>query len=391
MKKSKNSSFILLEIICIFSLGVFFSKGFDVVGILFPLVFLFKVNLIKSIDVIIVKIILFSVTYTLFLLANNLIDLYNGNVFMHFFYPTFFYLIGTYISSKKYNYMYIYICTIVFFTAIPSISLIFKDIYLNGFLNISRIVYDGKEEFLVATLHGVNLSLGLTFIGLIFYRTVDKTDFKLKLIFIIFSIICLVCNLHLLNRTAFYIVAFSILSQIVLSKFYNILKYIIGLILVFTVISNLKIIKYDELFSYYENRSNFESENNVLLGDRLTRWNSGINSLISNPFGGGVYNKDKRYYAHNFWLDIGEMAGIIPFFLIVNITFNYYKRIIRTVVNYNFQINFTMALFILINIGIIIVFFVEPIYEGSPQYVYMFFLIMGMFKTIEEKKLYKIN
>lgn len=123
------------------------------------------------------------------------------------------------------------------------------------------------------------------------------------------------------------------------------------------------------LMARYQSSSGLQNADNYRISS-LTR---GLDNLLSHPLGG---LKDTPYY-HNFWLDIGRVAGILPFVCMAfySVLINVHaSRIIRCKkVKASFR-----YLLLCVYLGIQINFFVEPILEGLMDFFLVFTFINGM-------------
>ena len=163
---------------------------------------------------------------------------------------------------------------------------------------------------------------------------------------------------------------------------------IIGVFIAGIVIISL--IYYYDLFSL---RTAVESSNMYLRMQqsqensdsiRYERFFEGIVSLFEKPLG----NPDSKYF-HNFWLDIGRKAGILPvfFMLCYSIITTYHAiKIFK-----NKKVDRLVRFMILsVYLGFTINLFVEPALEGMLDFVLTFMIINGAveryFYSLAERK-----
>jgi hypothetical protein len=99
----------------------------------------------------------------------------------------------------------------------------------------------------------------------------------------------------------------------------------------------------------------------------------GLGLMFEHPFGG---LKNTEYY-HNMWLDIGRVAGILPFLCMMVYTIVVNVHLIRILSKKELGAQFRYLLFC-IYLGIQLNFFVEPIIEGLMGFFLAFTVINGM-------------
>lgn len=106
---------------------------------------------------------------------------------------------------------------------------------------------------------------------------------------------------------------------------------------------------------------------------RISSVTRGIKNLFEYPLGG---LKETSYY-HNFWLDIGRIAGIIPVMCMLCYTILTNFHLVLIVREKSIQPAFRYLLFC-VYLGIQINFFVEPVLEGLLDFFFIFMVINGM-------------
>lgn len=99
---------------------------------------------------------------------------------------------------------------------------------------------------------------------------------------------------------------------------------------------------------------------------------TGFLQLLDHPFGG---LEDTKYY-HNMWLDIGRVAGILPFALMVCYTVLINMHVIRIFRNKE-HVLWLRYMLLCIYMGVQINFFVEPILEGMLNFFLLFTFLNG--------------
>ncbi|MBQ3413198.1 MAG: O-antigen ligase family protein [Oscillospiraceae bacterium] len=99
----------------------------------------------------------------------------------------------------------------------------------------------------------------------------------------------------------------------------------------------------------------------------------GLSLMFEHPFGG---LKSTKYY-HNMWLDIGRVAGILPFLCMLVYTIVINVHLFRIVSSKEIEADFKYLLFC-VYLGTQINFFFEPILEGLMGFFLVFTIINGM-------------
>ena len=71
-----------------------------------------------------------------------------------------------------------------------------------------------------------------------------------------------------------------------------------------------------DILMAYEER-NFDIQT---AGQRTMKWTHAFNSLMQYPFGWSENVMETQYYAHNMWLDIARVTGLMPFIALLVVT-----------------------------------------------------------------------
>lgn len=106
-----------------------------------------------------------------------------------------------------------------------------------------------------------------------------------------------------------------------------------------------------------------------------------IKNIPNQPFG----NMD-MYWAHNLWLDVARVAGIIPMVILLVFSFMTLVRGVSFIRSYRKADPDVMALAFGVLVILNISFFLEPVIEASPQNFMIYALIMGMIASMRLKK-----
>jgi hypothetical protein len=117
---------------------------------------------------------------------------------------------------------------------------------------------------------------------------------------------------------------------------------------------------------------------------RVFIWKSNFLKLIHNPF--GFSNPaNKISFAHNLWLDVGRVAGIVPMIPLLIFTLSAGVSIAKVIFTEKLSI-FLRVLVAGFGIGFLITFSLEPIMEGAfimfLSSCFFFGIIVGIRKYI---------
>lgn len=223
-------------------------------------------------------------------------------------------------------------------------------------------------------------SINTLIFSLIIYFIFIEERKRFKIAAIFFWIISVLYALLLGNRTQFVIILIVFVVSLVLyfgekRDLWMILKVTMIVMLVIGIV----VILYDT--NKFGIKTMVDSSNLMIriktdtTGADEYRFSSiakGLDNLFEHPLGG---MQDTSYY-HNMWLDIGRVAGILPFMIMVvySVIINSHAiRIFRLC-----QVDWFRYLILCVYLGIQINFFTEPILEGNIEYFLFFCVINGM-------------
>lgn len=385
-KKDKISDILTQEWPLLLLITIYFLYEFGTIGqylafAIFPLLII-KNEFWRYLDATCVWIIVFSVSYALITTLYGFTSDAKGNIPVFSFFPLMFYLTGRYLADKWYSQIYFLFLLLIIPLGLMVCSGIVTDILQNGFLNKSReTVVSGSIS--AATIYGVRLSLWTVSFGMIFSFAQDRVEKIYKTLLVVLGAIGIVCTAHMINRTGIVLAAVGILA-IMLTNIarYSFQKIIIGAIfLAFIGYGVYSSTNDSELLTSYLSRESESGAESYSAGGRTERWKDGLEKIYTQPMGGGVFKGGRRYYAHNFWLDVSEMAGILPLIAlmgctIINLRKNY--MIIRS----RRVSSFFSSWLIILNIGFFLTCGVEPIMEGIAAYAFLLFFFWGITSII---------
>jgi hypothetical protein len=101
-----------------------------------------------------------------------------------------------------------------------------------------------------------------------------------------------------------------------------------------------------------------------------------MENIFSKPFG---WELEEFGFSHNLWLDVARFGGIIPFSLLLILTYRSVRIFIRTIKanNQSLLLNTVLICYLL---ALFLIFMVEPIMEGLFFLFSIYCLFTGMSK-----------
>jgi hypothetical protein len=383
-----KKEFILLMLISIVFINPFFY-GYRLAMLFFIFIFL-KINyFLPSIDKNVFYLFFFAFSYEL-LASLKLGYVDNGlvSILPNIFVPSLLYLVGKYISVNYKNHeiwIFILFYLTIVFSIIPMISILLQ-IREHGFIEGTRsmyLIWDKNAE-LSATGLGSYFVLNMASIGLISIKKNTKLERIIAVGLIISFALSLVCVLRLGNRTQLVIAIVSLVGSFVLnirkqSLFKNVIFVVSIITLIYYLITTIN--ENSQVMKFYSDRINNDEAGIGTAGGRTERWIGSLESIATDPFGWEI----TRYgYAHNLWLDVARISGVIPLLFLVFFTISSFKTWMRTLGILKNSLVIRSYIFIFF-IGIILVFIVEPIMEGMYLLFLLFCLFVGFLNGIRKK------
>lgn len=270
---------------------------------------------------------------------------------------------------------------IIAFSLIAILSVI-KDIMENGFMviglarNIPLIGINNEEGYIAATGISTRLLPAISLIGLLMFR-LQKQDNKLKSYYVVYGCVAFICAIRIQSRTSVVFLGIILLLGLFRNVKSNDPRKIILSIVTLLIISCIAIYCISNYSEELVILNRFENESNTDGGGRLELLVTVVNLLPQYPFGGIFMNKDIRY-AHNFWIDCGRVAGVIPMLLLILVSILYLIKLYRLNKIKGSDNSLICQLFNLVTISFVIEFFAEPVLEGIPMFGGLFILFGGM-------------
>lgn len=345
--------------------------------VIFSFAILMFVPVTKYIDKTAVLLFLFSIAYCLTLMCFDVASW--TNLISYLICPFLFYCFGRFIVDRveNINQLTTFWCiSILLFSVVLYVSVI-QDIIQNGFINITRTfsIWGAKADnsALSATLYGLIASLGL--VGLPFFFIKTGTKPIVKCIFLTLGICSIMTVLQLVNRTGLVVVALTFIVLILYyyrNKFYHIIAICTALVIIFLLLIKLQIIN-QEVFQAYIDRNDGVSSVSTA-GGRTELWITGLQNIFIYPLG-WAHEKIQHSYAHNLWLDVARVGGILSFIPLVIATVFSYKTFFKLL---RFKDRKFIPLLLGLNVCFFLSSFVEPVIEAIPLYFYLYLMLWGM-------------
>jgi hypothetical protein len=366
-----------------------FYYGYRVAVLLVFILFFQFERTLKLLDKNVLYLFLFVALYHF--IAANRTDASNISILsflVDVFLPAFIYIVGKNVSTKYKSAdvrIFFLFFILFFFSIIPIISILEK-VIAEGFLG-SRYLYLiwDKNALITATGLGAYFTINMASIALLNAPKPTKFQKTINFLVIILFLLSTICVFRLGNRTQLAIA----LITIILSYFYNFKRasalnrfskiIIFGLIVGY--VSYLFFIE-SEFVDIYQDRLGDSEAGEVQIGGRLERWQLALESIVTDPWG---WKLSRFGYAHNLWLDVVRVSGIlalVPLVFFSVSSFNLFLKSLKSVKQEKFLNTFILVFYI--SIGSM--FFVEPIMEGMYLLFLVFILFVGFLAGINSNK-----
>jgi len=289
---------------------------------------------------------------------------------INIFSPIILYLCGLNLSNGKIKPLNVLIISTMGFIIFANLSVIFS------FLKYSTLFFRDADNFWTgipanSPYWGIFLSLGIAYLNVIFLK-IKKIN---KILLITISTLSIISILTLATRSPIYAGVLSITTCLIIylkkeKEKKSIKSLITGIVLflfIFIVITNF--------FSFGDYLFGVERISETGLDDtgRTEHWFPALKGIFKYPLGGQktILNNS---YAHNFWLDIGWYAGIIPIIFILIFQFKHIKIIYKNIIE-----NKVRYLEIGIFIAILVSYMIEPLFQASPVYFSLTIFLIGYY------------
>lgn len=293
--------------------------------------------------------------------------------------PVIFYIYGKYVVDKLRESKLIalfFAVSILLFSIVLYVSAI-QDIIQNKFVNITRSFsiwgMDGGQDSLSATLYGLVASLGLVGLSVAFTRTVLTKS--VKGMFLLLFVLSMLTVLHLVNRTGIVIATvcvFCVSTYCSQGKVWRLLMVGLLVFVSFLLLIELNVINQNVIDAYTNRNEGGSSVSSV--GGRWDMWTDGIQNVFRYPLGWDV--EGAQYgYAHNLWIDVARVSGILPFLCFLMATLISYGKLFKLLRSKDMTI---VPLLLGLNVCFFLSTFVEPVVEAIPLYFYLYMMLWGI-------------
>ena len=276
-------------------------------------------------------------------------------------------------------------------------------VILNITTNIGIISRSETADFFSGQLSATNLgSLSTYILGLFPCLVITKRK-KIKILGVIIFLLSIIYNLIIGTRSPiFAFVIMTIISAMIyIKKHYSgeiklnvLVKWLGGGVILAGVVVSIYYTDFMNIRTDIEMSmlvKRYQSESDATGNSDLARsqlFKEGVDYLFNHPLGGNKINGD--YYFHNYWLDVGRIAGLLPFLIVVIFDVILFSHMLKIFNDNTIDEDFRYALFG-IYMCVFINFFVEPIMDGYLDLFYRFTIVNGMvegiYDTFGKKKL----
>ncbi|MBT9150241.1 MAG: hypothetical protein DDT40_00409 [candidate division WS2 bacterium] len=378
--------FLLASLLFLYCIGVYSQ----IIGlIIFPsIAFLHFVKTRFQISLSSLFLMAFTASYVAISYWHGIISLSTGVVYMIM--PISLYFVGEYVITKGFHdrlaFYYTYLVLFSFF--LFGISSVGWTAYYGGFSDAfmnRRVLYmPGSDVWVNATNMGAYFTMGISLIGYIVTYEKGNGPKAGKLISLVIFVVAVASMLLIGNRTGLVVTIGSFLAAYYVAMFRmphsirnKIKTNFVIILVIFTVI--------------YIVQSNFLGLGELLLESTLIQristgyffedprtdaWHVAIRGLYEYPLGGRQANIALNY-VHNLWLDVGYVAGIIPFALLIAFSWLAVRNLLSLISSKTTPIGLK-TFFTGVYVALLINFSFEPVLEGYFVHFAMFCFIAGL-------------
>lgn len=338
-----------------------------------------------EVDINIFLLVIFSISY-LSISALNGNNIHFTSILYYGLYPLLFYLSGILIVKRCNNF---YNLTSIIILIIVSYSFVFIinsiiDTFEYGFINYSRHIIISRADIFDKDLQGLRASLSIACVSMIFVPIDNKKYYTLKILCFLIGILGLISVIHFIHRTG-VIIGFLCISLVIIKirkkiKLINLITLIFTILLLF--IFFLKSDLSNQIYDAYLTREIDTDSNFFNFGGRMIRWKWVFSNMLYHPFGN--ISSNSFNWAHNLWLDVYRISGIIPFLTIVFISYNGIRDFFKLVKTKEIPL-FYSCLIVSLQTTFILQCSLEPIIESDIAFFWIYILLIGMTKSLNKK------
>ncbi|TMM53791.1 hypothetical protein FEE95_18000 [Maribacter algarum] len=327
-----------------------------------------------------VLLLLLSFIYALFYMFDPV-----GGIQYAIFYAVFppvFYLLGKFLITEnipQYTiYLLLFLIGFVFsFSALVSVILNFLE---GGFSQLDRSLpmFWPGSGLVSATKMGGFFTLNMCIPALLIGNQ-SKSKLIYKLIGIAIFIFSIVCVIRLGSRTQLGIMLITcFVSLIYVAPKQSFKKNVLLFLLIsgigFYIYSNVSFDLNEDWLSTFAGRMDKGAGDIASGGGRTERWIKSFEYMFEKPLGWSV---NEFGFAHNLWLDVLRVTGIIPFIILIIFSVRSFRTIKKTISFKSNQLYFSVQILIY-SIAFFMLFMVEPIFDGMFEMFTIFCVFIGI-------------
>ena len=286
------------------------------------------------------------------------------------------FFIGRYYLSNYYHEDILLL--LLFFIAIvlaaPHIFVTIEDIYKFGLINPTRELKIFGDETIGRAITQRTIELSLCTLGftMFFYMPEDKFQRRIRNCFIVIAVLSLLCFVHYVSRTGIAITLMALSVGLFFSgTSRGNYRSVIALLLLLVTIVVLAHNQLSGIFDIYAARE-IEGSSISNAGGRTGQWKEVFISIFAYPLG-----HSSSTFAHNMWLDIGKVAGIIPFSLLALFSLSSLIRSFKIAKNRCYP-RLIRMLVLSCSLCFLLSCYTECIHEGAPLYMFFYCMFCGM-------------
>lgn len=371
---------ILLGLYLINPMGIDYLIGYALV----PLILLKKNFLLQVLDNELLFLTFFSVSYAIFYSFNPVSGLQFVAIYALF--PPVFYLTGKYLPTlfPQSNSLYKLFFILGILLSVTSLASVMTKLLEGGFGIFDRNLPNiWTGEIIPATIMGSFFTINMCIPALLI-QTKNKNGFWFNLTGIVIFILSLLCVLRIGVRTqllicflTFGLALFYVIPQQSFSR--NVFLLLLFLSLGVYLTRNISFSWNADWMAAFTDRMDGSGEDVMSGGGRTDRWMKSIKNLIKKPLGWDV---EEFGYAHNLWLDVLRVAGVIPFFTLLAFTINSFIKAIKASKIIPESLGFKLQIRVYI-LALFLIFMVEPIFEGMYSLFLFFCLFVGAYNKMQ--------
>ena len=376
---------IIAFVLFLVSLLLVLHRALDLrIIIVFSIFSILFLRLFKLFDIKAALITLFGLLYSVLCYMNGM-NTSLAALLSIVFAPVAYYLFGKKVAARSSSPLFFVVLLgiIAFVFSSELYYRIIVDIQEFGYVKLSHHMGDEMDEELNATLYALNASLGLAGFSILF--TEYRKKLWLSLFFLSLSILSFITVTHLVSRTGLVVIVFVLIAIII---------YNMGLrpssVLALILVSSLFVVgflflsdsgSFSDVLSAYVDKGERAGGSWGTASSRSYRWSLALKNLVLFPLGWSADYRD--YYAHNLWLDVDRVTGLIPFIILLAVSIMSFKDLFRLLKSNNKSVaTIVFAMYL----TILLCCFVEPVIEGLIVYFYIYMFFIGITNQLSKSK-----